>query len=212
MMQRAGGALAKQAARKSDDPSESETTADSPKGGRWPIVAYLGIATAFLVALTTALSQIPPAVDAFKKACAAVGLCATMVDQPQPQPQPQPYIVQVNDLFPQSAQVIETLKKDNIQIYGTFGSTSAGKPTTPDKFVVAIGPDFPINTFQTILKVCLENGLDGLMIAPDPRNSHALYIGALAYEPYTPVTEQLKGLLLSRDLTWSELKRLVISH
>lgn len=120
------------------------------------------------------------------------------------------YIVQVNDLFPQSAQIIASLKKQNIQLSGTFGSTSIGNRTKPDKFVTAIGPQFPIDTFQRIFRVCIENGLDGLKIISGEPNFYSIYIGSFAYEPYTPITEQLKSDLLSSGLTWAQLEQLVI--
>jgi hypothetical protein len=119
------------------------------------------------------------------------------------------YIVQVNDLFPQSTQIIASLKNQNIQLSGTFGSTSIGNRTKPDKFVMAIGPEFPIYAFQRIFRVCIENGLDGLTIISGQPNFYSIYIGSFAYEPYTAITEKLKRDLLSPGLTWSQLKQLV---
>jgi hypothetical protein len=184
-----------------------------PQSGWWnnwhkPIVAIIGGILIVIGSLHTLLHAIPPLRHDF---CNALSLsCAASDAKPDPTPPAvQAYLVQVNDLLPRFKQIEASLKTEKIQMGPTFGSTSLVPEKRPDKFVIAIGPNFPITIFQQILLVCLKNDLDGLKLVTDPHNYGSLYIGAYAYMPFTPMTNQLKESLLSNGLSWAELKQLV---
>jgi hypothetical protein len=115
------------------------------------------------------------------------------------------YAIQVNNFLSRSSEIIANLDRESVRVYGTFGYTK------PAKFVIAIGPEFPIDVLQKTLQVCLESGLEGLKLVSDPRNFHAAYVGAYGYGQYTPITKQLSHALLVSSLTWPELRQLVKS-
>jgi hypothetical protein len=118
--------------------------------------------------------------------------------------------ISVNDLLLHSKEIMARLQEENLEISSTFGSSSI-TPYPPEKFVISIGPHFSIEIFQKILRISIKNGLEGLQLVTDVFQTKKLYIGAYNYEPYSVITEQLNKLLLSNTLTWTDLRKLILS-
>ncbi len=121
--------------------------------------------------------------------------------------------VAINNLLPHYNEIVTELEENGIFITETFGSTSAN-PIVPKDFVLAIGSNFPIDEFKTILRILLKYDLDGVAYATEPINYRQIYIGSYGYSEgdthrYEKMNTDLSQKLLSPSLDWKGLSQLL---
>ncbi|WP_318510359.1 hypothetical protein [Photobacterium leiognathi] len=120
--------------------------------------------------------------------------------------------VQLNDLLPRFSDIFESLKKSNVKVDSTFGSTSV-EANVPDKFAITFGDDIDFHLLKTILPIAYDNGAEIINHAQDNSALGNIYIGAYGYDLEGRVNHLLDDELVSKlihpDTTMSDAIKLV---
>lgn len=118
--------------------------------------------------------------------------------------------LQINDLLPSYPELRRAIAEEGYEISETFGSTSVGKDV-PSPFIISIADRADIKTFQKVMRLAISRGLEGVAYAADPEWPNRIYIGAYSYKtnPYVPINAETTLQLLSDDLNWDTLFRIL---
>ena len=111
--------------------------------------------------------------------------------------------VQLNDLLPDYPIIRRKLRKRQIVISKTFGSTS-DIPEVPKSRIISFGPNVPKAQLQDIVQVCQDFGFDLISFADHEYSEGRIYIGSYIYRALeqsqpVPITDSILKLLSSPD-------------
>jgi hypothetical protein len=119
-------------------------------------------------------------------------------------------VIRINDLLPSFDELRSTLEKAGIAITNTFG-TNSEDGGIPSPFLVSAGNEVNVAIFQTVVRIAMRFGLEGVQYVPMPHNKNNIYVGSYGYRarPYVLMTPELAERLLSPDLKWNQLRGLL---
>ena len=88
----------------------------------------------------------------------------------------------INDLLSTYSQIKEELRRENIRIDGTFGSSSQ-EPMRPEFFLVQFGQSVSIEHVRKVYEITKQQGLDAVGFVGDATfGPGRIYIGSYVYE------------------------------
>ena len=121
-----------------------------------------------------------------------------------------PTRLEINDLLPSYEDIVTALRKVDLEVDDTFGSTS-DKPEVPQIFIVSLGNQADIAILQRVIEVAKNFGLDGIGRALQDYSANRIYIGGYGYRhrPYVRLTPHIVEQLLSPSLDWNGLRRIM---
>lgn len=117
--------------------------------------------------------------------------------------------VQLNDMLSEHVAIRRELRKHQIIVERTFGSTSE-TPEVPKYKIIGFGKNVPIDQLRNIVQVCRNFGFDRIHFSGEDYSEGRVYIGSYIYrapdEPQpVPISENILRLLGSADIELADV-------
>lgn len=124
------------------------------------------------------------------------------------------YHIYVNDLIPDYWSITKFLKKSNIVLWDTFGSTSQD-PSTPEVVILAFGEDINVDNLKFFVQNRKELRIEGIYYSPSSSISRrkTIYLGSYNYKlrKYAVLSNILSKRLLDAN-NYEEFRKIVIEN